>query len=154
MRRALNDGGTYFVSNSSFIRSHMSIGGRPRVARLFSKLVQYWLAWPDSFFAAYLTFLGLVISYHVKHLWVSNLWKVVGCDVHQVGDINLDIFQILSIGLGGLSILLHQFFLGGVWLSMGDSGDSCVAFTLVNLSLNVLRVSNLAFISANIIAIC
>ena len=35
MRWALNDGDTYFVSNSSFILSHVSIGGRPRVARLF-----------------------------------------------------------------------------------------------------------------------
>jgi len=37
---------------------------------------------------------------------------------------------------------------------MGDSGGSRVTSTLSSLSSNVLRVSNLAFILANIVAIC
>jgi len=64
---------TYFVSNSSFIISHVSISGRPRIARLFSRLVQYYLAWSGSFIAAYLTFLDSVSSYHVKYL---SSWSV------------------------------------------------------------------------------
>ena len=68
MRRALNDGGTYFISSSSFILFYMSIGGRPRDARLFLKLIQHWLAWLESFIAMYLTFLYSVSSYHVKYI--------------------------------------------------------------------------------------
>ena len=36
---SINDGGTYFISSSFSILSHLSICGRPQAARLFSRLV-------------------------------------------------------------------------------------------------------------------
>jgi len=149
MKRALNDGGTYFVFNSSFILSHVSISGRPRAACLFFRLVQYWLAWPDSFIAAYLTFLDSESSYHVKYLSSWSVQSMKSCGSwrpSKLGTSILMLFKYWASGLDVFLVLLCQLFLGGIW--------SHVDFTLVNLSSIVLRVSNLAFISANIVTIC
>ena len=85
IRRSLNDVGTYLPFSSSFIISHVSIGRWSRDARMFSKLVQYWLAWPVSFMAVNLIFLGSVRLYHVKYLssWSVLSKKIVGHEVHQ-----------------------------------------------------------------------
>ena len=69
-------------------------------------------------------------------------------------DIDLHDFQILSIEIGGLSVLLRWLFLGGISSPVGDSIGSRVASTFASLSSNVLKVSNLAFVSANIATIC
>jgi len=148
MRRALNNSDTYFVSSSSFILSHVSSGDRPRAAHLFCSVVQYWLAWPDSFIAAYLTFLDSVSSYHVKYLssWSVQSMKSYGSRrPSKLGTSILMLFRYWVSGLDRLSVLLRRLFLGRVWPP--------VASTLVSLSSSVLRASSLAFILVNIAAI-
>jgi len=145
MRRALNDGDTYCVSSSSFILSYLPIGGRPRAARLFSRLVQCSLAWSDNFIAACLIFLDSVSSYHVKYLssWSVQFMKNCGLwHLSKSGTSNLMFFRYWASGLNVFS-MLRRLFLYGVL--------SCVYSTLLSLSSSVLRVSNLAFISVNIV---
>ena len=118
MRRALNDSGTYFVSNSFFIPSHVSIGGRSRAARLFSMLVQYWLAWSNNFIVAYLIFLDSVSLYNVKcrSSWSVHFMKSCGswCP-SKLGTSILMFFRYWASGLDELSVLWHRLFPGGVW---------------------------------------
>ena len=98
---------------SSFILSHVVIGGRPRAARLFSRLVQYWLAWPDSFIAAYLTFLDSESSYHVKYLssWSVQFMKSCGSwRPSKLGTSILMFFRYWASGLDVFSMLLRQLF--------------------------------------------
>ena len=71
----------------------------------------------------------------------------------KVRDIDLGAFQILSVGIWWVIDIVTWLFFSGVWSPVGDSSGSRVAFTLASLSLNVLRVSNLEFISANIAVI-
>jgi len=116
MRRALNNGGTYFVSISSFILSYVSIGGRPRAACLFSKLVQYWLAWPDSFIAAYLTFLHSVSSYHVIYLSSWSVQSMKSCESWRPSKLGTSILMLFRYWASGLDVfsVLCWLFLGGV----------------------------------------
>jgi len=72
IRWALTDGGTYFPLSSSLILRQVSIGSYSKATCMFTKLVQYWLAWPINFIAVNLTFLSSVRSYHIKYL--SSCW--------------------------------------------------------------------------------
>ena len=109
----LNDGGTYFVSSCSFILSHVSIGGRPRAARLFPRFIQYWLVWPDSFITTYLTFLDSINSYHMKYLFSWSVKSMKNCGSWRPSKLwtsILMLFRYWASGLDVLSVLLRRLF--------------------------------------------
>ena len=111
IRRSLNDGGTCLPFSSSFIISHVSIGHWSQDACMFSKLVQYWLAWPVSFMAANLIFLGSVRLYHVKYLSSWSVHSRKSCGLwrpSKMGTWILMFFRYWSSGLGGLSVLSRR----------------------------------------------
>ena len=81
------------------------------------------------------------------HYWLEypvyeKLWVVTSL---KVGNIDLDAFQKLSIGI--------RWVINVVTSIVSRWGFITLDSTLVSLSLNILRVSNLTFISANIAAI-
>jgi len=105
MRRVLNDGGTYFICTSSFIISYVLVGNWPQATRMFSRLVQYWLAWPDSFTVADLIFLTSLscTMWSTNLVGVSNLEKVVGTSF-------LMVFRYWASGLDSSAELSQWWF--------------------------------------------
>ena len=100
---------------------------------MISKFAQYWLAWPVSFIAANITFLGSVRSYHVKYLSCCiQSRKSWSKHPSMVGTLNLMFLRYFSSWLYALRWVFHSAFgCNRVFLVLG--GSCAISKWLVSL---------------------